>query len=135
MRAGSASPEWTCIRCTLLSTSNSTIREFCETDRPGSPQPIPSAPATPAPSNNSTSKRVGRGKYQLSESRLSASSKSWECAICKLFDDYTSLQCSPCITRRPSEPTSKSTCPKCDIAGNSHDFWSCRKCGAIKIFS
>jgi len=56
----------------------------------------------------------------------------WPCPTCTLLNKPLSLQCSACLSDRPSIGW---TCITCGEIGMPHQFWTCRFCGSLKTES
>jgi hypothetical protein len=66
---------------------------------------------------------------------ISTDGGQWACGVCTLLNDQQAHQCTLCLTGRPRDPSMGWTCVMCGEADISHQFWSCRFCGAIKTES
>ena len=59
----------------------------------------------------------------------------WSCQACTLLNPYTALRCEACDIRKPPDEREGWTCFACDESGQSHDFWTCWRCGTMKLQS
>ncbi|KAF9446123.1 WLM-domain-containing protein [Macrolepiota fuliginosa MF-IS2] len=125
--------KWACPSCTLINSASQRNCKLCETRQPDQ------EPGEPSRSSYASSSKI-RNPPQQDQSTLAGPQNnprpdSWKCSVCTLLNEFSFLQCAICMTRRPFDQSSTWVCLACDASGNLHDFWSCRKCGAIKPFS
>ncbi|KAF8325810.1 WLM domain-containing protein [Cantharellus anzutake] len=105
------------------------------------PEPVKKTPPTSSGASTSSQppQLTNTGnprKRRLSMDRIP---QEWSCAACTFNNPPINTQCEICLTpREPSEPEESSlswTCWVCDQRGMPHEFWTCTRCGWVKVQS